>query len=301
MRTLSFITSFALATAASAGLVRKCSTTFTVDDVAARQADYEREIRAQSSARAKISLFSTVVPVYFHVIIGEGGAGNLTDEAVHSQIDVINKAYKKTGVSFSLVEINRRQNASWYNIVEDTDKRQIEMKTALRKGGREAMNVYTISLGYDDGTGGLLGYATLPQDYKAGPNGTHFDDGVVILYASLPGGSAAPYNLGHTLTHEAGHWVGLYHTFEGGCSEDAINGGDQVFDTAAEGAPTFDCPPKGQEPDSCKKLPGKDNVHNYLNYAIDSCMTEFTFGQAIRMQAMLRIYRHLGFPFPSLP
>jgi len=73
------------------------------------------------------------------------------------------------------------------------------MKNQLRQGGPNALNVYTVGFASGEATG-LLGYSTFPNDYATNPK----DDGVVILYSSVPGGTAVPYDKGRTLTHEAG-------------------------------------------------------------------------------------------------
>lgn len=105
------------------------------------------------------------------------------------------------------------------------------MKNALRVGGAGDLNVYTVAF---EGEKTLLGYATLPYKYAAEPK----NDGVVIQYSTLPGGSCTNFNLGMILTHEIAHWTGLLHTFSGGCDGD----GDLVSDTPAEASFAEGCP-----------------------------------------------------------
>ncbi|KAJ3411719.1 hypothetical protein HDV05_001779 [Chytridiales sp. JEL 0842] len=222
-----------------------------------------------------------VIPTYFHVIYKDSGIenGELSDADVKAQVDVMNKSYNGTFV-FELVEITKTQNVDWFESAGPDSTQQAEMKAALRRGGPETLNVY--SVGFEKGSGaGLLGYATFPISYKDAPS----DDGVVYLWSSSPGGSTPNYDLGATMTHEVGHWLGLFHTFQGGCSEER---GDFVSDTPAERSPASGCP-TGR--DSCPSLAGLDPIENYMDYSFDACMDRFSPGQYKRMLDQWVAYR----------
>ena len=220
---------------------------------------------------------SKVIPVYWHRIhASDGSGGNVTSTQINNQLMVLNNAYAQSGFSFNLVATTDTNNSSWYTSTGGAS--EAAMKNALRVGGSNALNIYSNNMGQ-----GLLGWATFPWEYASNPK----LDGVVILYSSVPGGSAAPYNLGDTATHEVGHWLGLYHTFQGGCTTKT---GDGVDDTPAERSPAYGCP-VGRDSCTGRRYPGLDPIYNFMDYTQDSCMFEFTSGQTARMQAAWAAFR----------
>jgi Pregnancy-associated plasma protein-A len=216
--------------------------------------------------------------VYFHVIT-DGSTGRLSRSTVRDQIDVMNLSFGgfyggvDTGFRFMLAGLDYTDNAEWF--AQETFAAEVAMKSALKQGDATALNIYSTS------GGGFLGWAYYPKIVTS--NQYQVLDGVVIHYGSVPGGPIEGFNLGYTATHEAGHWLGLAHTFEQGCQ----GHGDYVDDTPAEATPTSGCP-IGK--DTCT-APGADPIHNYMDYSDDPCYNQFTAGQETRMQEQFLHWR----------
>jgi hypothetical protein len=210
---------------------------------------------------------STIVPVAFHVIY-DGAQGNVPDALIEAQIAVLSNAFRSSGFTFSLQSVDRTENRAWFNGCYSAGSEK-KMKAALAVDIDGTLNIYSCNP-----RGGILGYAYLPCSLPAGDT----RDGVVLLYSSLPGGGAVPYDEGDTATHEVGHYLGLEHTFQGGCQEP----GDEVADTPFEQSAAFGCP-TGR--DTCPQA-GLDPILNFMDYTDDACMNTFSTGQASRMQAL---------------
>lgn len=246
----------------------------------AQAADVERAV-AGSLARRRTPLraaatTTTKIPVYFHVLHA-GPEGNVSAAKINRQIAVLDASYGgriggyDTRFDFVLKAVTRTDNASWYANPEGYES---AFKPRLHRGGAGALNLYSADLGDQ-----LLGWATFPWRYRAQPK----MDGVIIHADSLPGGPIPDFDRGFTATHEIGHWLGLYHTFQNGCQ----NPGDRVADTAPERDPTLGCP-SGK--DTCS-APARDPIHNYMDYSHDTCMNQFSKGQATRMHQLWATYR----------
>lgn len=131
---------------------------------------------------------------------------------------------------------------------------------------------------------GAIGFASYPWSVDTQVDGVKLD--AYTMLGNAPQGT--PFNLGRTLIHEAGHWLGLVHTFQGGCVREGILGLKHVNDVPAQRDPSSGCP-VGR--DSCTGKPGFDPIDNFMDYSDDSCYKSFSPGQLTLMRANYKALR----------
>ena len=255
---------------------------------------YKKEIGEERFLADKQKVIT--VKVHFHVFVHSEGIGEVTDEQIEEQMRVLNDAFKgikerkscvcglrlsnmdeetiHTPFRFVLEEINRIDNDHAFYLETDTS---IKLQEDFRVGTCSDLHVFVGSMRF-------LGSSSLAHNC---PTYEIKDDRIRIHHRVLPNGGYTEYDEGMTLVHEVGHWLGLLHTFDGGCNNEG--GGDGVSDTPHEAGPAFGC---NVGRNTCPSN-GDDPVHNFMDYSLDCCVYLFTNGQNDRMILHARVYRDL--------
>lgn len=146
------------------------------------------------------------INTFFHYISLSDASNNTdVDAQLSAQLAKMNNDYATMDISFNLVDTTKTVNRDWA-IGED----DLGMKSALRQGSYADLNMYFLS----NLNPQLLGFCYFPEE--AAPDSDTFTlDGCVVQAESMPGGQIQNYNLGATATHEIGHYLGLFHVFQG--------------------------------------------------------------------------------------
>lgn len=240
-----------------------------------------------------------VIPVVVHVMY-YNFEDSISTAQVQDAIDVLNEDFSKTNsdasnvrtafqgrqadmeVEFRLAKIDpqgRSTTGITYTQSDNSLGANNSIKQEINWPNEKYLNVWvvnTIDIGLPPSQGTVLGFARFPR--SAQPT---TDDGVVIRHDQMGRIGTAVSN-GRTLTHEVGHYLNLYHTFQGGCS----GGGDLVNDTPPSASPTSGCPTNRN---SCNTGSNDelDMIENYMDYTSDVCVNSFTNGQKNRAKDAL--------------
>ncbi len=244
-----------------------------------------------------------IIPVIFHIVVSD--QSTVTNAQIMAQLDVLNKTFAGTNADASDLPAYFKPIFGNSNIqfclaqrtpndeITDGIDRIVTTKSSFShtddgvkytaSGGTEIwdgnkyFNIWVCSLADN-----LLGYATFPNDGK--PN----EQGVVIEYRSLPGGSLGNYNGGKTLTHETGHYFNLIHIW--GDDNGACTGTDYIDDTPNQGNSSAGCY-TGIKTDDCTPDGNGILYQDYMDYSYDKCLLLFTNLQEVRMESALSNYR----------
>lgn len=278
--------------------------------------DFERQLQTKivsmkaRMASGRVAAPVVTIPVVVHIVHNGEAVGtgrNISAAQVQAQLETLNEDFRRKPntrgfnnnpvgadieIEFCLAAIDPQgrtmaeRGIDRYNGNRATwDRDAIEgvLKPSTYWDPNKYYNIWVLDF---DSADRLLGYAQFPSQSNLpgipvqGPAST---DGVVIAYRSFGNAEKgnfpimqAPYNLGRTLTHETGHWLGLRHIWG-----DANCGDDFCSDT----------PPQASESRGCQigrvSCGNTNMVQNYMDYSDDGCFNIFTLDQKARMRAVM--------------
>jgi PKD repeat protein len=215
--------------------------------------------------------------------IGTAGAGNGVDMEIEFALAVRNPSGQCTnGINRVSMTGNATYMASGVRVSSTNGITDAQLKAVISWDRTKYYYIYLVSeIDNNEGGAGVQGYA-----YSASAHGTSIDGAVILASNFTSGGSM-------TTTHELGHALNLYHTFEGdgtgnncpsqpnGCGSDM---GDCCADTPPHRRSQSDCNVTGTN--SCNNNSSNSLfARNYMDYSSNECMNMFTANQKTRALA----------------
>lgn len=267
-----------------------------------KKIEFNRVMSTRATEKTLGSDAITYIPVVFHIVMNNPGF--ISDAQVQAQLDTLNhdffgansdsikipsyfkSLFGKSNIQFCLARRTPDGEATNGIVRKITSKNTFALDDGVKhsfSGGSDSwdtdryLNVWICTLATD-----MLGYASFPDDEF--PD----DQGVVIDFRVLPGGSFSRFNEGKTLTHEIGHYFNLYHIW--GDDGGLCNGSDFIDDTPNQADATYGNF-KGVKTDDCTSTGNGIMYQNYMDYTDDVNLVMFTPDQATRMQSALSFYR----------
>ncbi|MFK7799679.1 MAG: M43 family zinc metalloprotease [Aureispira sp.] len=248
------------------------------------------------------------IPVVVHLIHNNGPA-NMSNARVQAAIQQLNDAFGNRGyynpatgvdteIQFCLAQRDSlgglttgvTRTVSPLTVM-DKNTDDLAVKNLSRWNPNDYVNIWVV----DEIIGGVAGYAYFPSAHGTAIDGIVVED----LYMGLTPQETS------VLVHEMGHYLGLYHTFEGGCTNNnCLVNGDKVCDTPPDNttarplcsAVVNSC--TSDEDDTSTNNPFRsvalggqgdqpDQKENYMDYSDLTCYDRFSQGQADRMDFFL--------------
>ena len=267
--------------------------------------------RLQATGNRNLEVYT--LPVVVHVVhLGSdvGEEENISDAQIFSAIEGVNQDFRKmagtpgdgigvdTYIQFEMAKrtptgqptngIVRVDGRSIPNYADHGIQRQSPLGAdkldvmASSWGGSDYINIFIVTeIDNNNGGIGIQGFAPL------GPTGG-VSDGIVLMYTGF--GLVGDHlmtgrDMNRGLTHEMGHLLSLFHTYQGTESCNAETNcelqGDQVCDT----------PPTTQNNACWGTECPEAMVENYMDYTPQECKNAFTAGQRDRMRGCLESAR----------
>lgn len=255
----------------------------------------QQNMHTLSGVKGAVTAGVIRIPVVVHVVYATDNQ-NISDEQIKSGIEALNRDFRRRNSDSALTPVHFKKVAADVEIefalaTADPYGRSttgiVRRKTSVKEWQMNDKIKFTAQGGDDawDSNSYLnIWIGNLPRvlGYSSMLGGPADVDGIVLHYGAYGTiGAKGPYNMGRTLVHEAGHWLGLQHLWG-----DTDCGDDGVSDTPQQAGFTSGCPTGFIS--TCNNGTAGDMYMNYMDFTNDACMNLFTLGQKHRMRLSLQ-------------